>query len=325
MGASIDTSLIKVSTAPERAVSSGSSSRTQAQRDGASSAKPAGTTPDGQTDRVTLSEEALRKVGLLKAEPKTEKAGAPPEKKAADAKKSSDSASSKEAAELANMKRRDLEVRTHEQAHISAGGSLVRGGASFGYATGPDGRLYAVSGEVSIDSSPVQDDPQATIRKMSQVTRAALAPAQPSGQDRAVASAAAKEQMTAQQQSAQQQVEKMQGGGKSGESAPGGAAEAKKAEKSASGGAPEAKKAEKSASGGAPEAKKAEKSASGGALEAKRTGKSTQIGAPDVNKAAAETQAAANRDASNIFALGANQPKTSKQATVQPKHVNLWA
>ena len=46
------------------------------------------------------------------------------------------------------------------------------------------------SGEVSIDKSPVRGDPQATIEKMQQVRRAALAPAQPSGQDRQVAAEA---------------------------------------------------------------------------------------------------------------------------------------
>jgi hypothetical protein len=60
--------------------------------------------------------------------------------------------------------------------------------------------LYAVSGEVSIDSSPVKGDPKATVRKMEQVVRAALAPAQPSGQDRAVAAAALNAEVEAQRQ-----------------------------------------------------------------------------------------------------------------------------
>ncbi|RUM91944.1 MAG: hypothetical protein DSZ23_01165, partial [Thermodesulfatator sp.] len=90
---------------------------------------------------------------------------------------------------LSELKKRDREVHKHEQAHIAAGGHYVRGGASFQYETGPDGKKYAVAGEVSIDTSP-EKDPEATIRKMETVRRAALAPAHPSAQDRAVAAEA---------------------------------------------------------------------------------------------------------------------------------------
>ena len=89
--------------------------------------------------------------------------------------------------EVEQLKKRDGEVRNHERAHIAAGGPYVRGGASYEMKQGPDGRSYAVGGEVSIDVSPVKGDPDATIRKMQTVRRAALAPADPSPQDRAVA------------------------------------------------------------------------------------------------------------------------------------------
>ena len=89
---------------------------------------------------------------------------------------------------VAELKRRDTEVRRHEQAHSAAAGSYA-GPASFEYERGPDGRLYAVSGEVSIDTRPL-NDPEATIRKMEIVIRAALAPANPSAQDHAVAAQA---------------------------------------------------------------------------------------------------------------------------------------
>ena len=88
------------------------------------------------------------------------------------------------------LKARDAEVKAHEQAHIAAGGSYVRGGASYDYQTGPDGKKYAVGGEVSIDTSPVEGDPQATIYKAQVILKAALAPAEPSGQDKSVASQA---------------------------------------------------------------------------------------------------------------------------------------
>ncbi|WP_305907791.1 putative metalloprotease CJM1_0395 family protein [Methylomarinum sp. Ch1-1] len=88
------------------------------------------------------------------------------------------------------LKARDQEVRTHEQAHISAASGIAVGGASFTFATGPDGRRYAIGGEVNIDISEVPGDPEATLRKAELIKRAALAPAQPSSQDRRVASSA---------------------------------------------------------------------------------------------------------------------------------------
>jgi hypothetical protein len=91
---------------------------------------------------------------------------------------------------LRELKRRDQQVRAHEQAHIASGGRYIRSGAQFTYQTGPDGRRYAVGGEVSIDTSPVPGDPEATIRKEEAVARAALAPADPSPQDRTVAATA---------------------------------------------------------------------------------------------------------------------------------------
>ena len=57
---------------------------------------------------------------------------------------------------------------------------------------GPDGKRYAVEGSVPIDVSPVAGDPAATLRKMEVVSRAANAPASPSGADRAVAAQAAR-------------------------------------------------------------------------------------------------------------------------------------
>ena len=98
---------------------------------------------------------------------------------------------SSEYKELQELKQRDREVRQHEQAHIAAGGTHVRGGASFSYQRGPDGRQYAVGGEVQIDTSETPDDPAATIRKMQVVRSAAMAPSEPSAQDRAVAAEAA--------------------------------------------------------------------------------------------------------------------------------------
>lgn len=88
------------------------------------------------------------------------------------------------------LKKIDQEVRAHEQAHKNAGGQFAES-ASFGFEIGPDGRRYAVSGEVPIDIAPVDGDPAATIAKMNAVSAAALAPAKPSSQDRQVAAQAA--------------------------------------------------------------------------------------------------------------------------------------
>jgi hypothetical protein len=84
------------------------------------------------------------------------------------------------------MAARDREVLRHEQAHARVGG-FHAGSPSFSYQTGPDGRRYAIAGEVPIDTAPVRDDPQATIAKMEIVKAAALAPASPSMPDRRIA------------------------------------------------------------------------------------------------------------------------------------------
>jgi hypothetical protein len=88
---------------------------------------------------------------------------------------------------VGKLRARDTQVRAHEAAHIAAGGSLIQGGPSYSYQRGPDGKDYAVGGEVAIDTSPVARNPRATIAKAHQIVAAALAPADPSGQDEAVA------------------------------------------------------------------------------------------------------------------------------------------
>jgi hypothetical protein len=91
--------------------------------------------------------------------------------------------------EVEHLKERDREVRAHEQAHSRAGGPHA-GAPSYAYQRGPDGRMYAVSGEVQIDAAPITGNPAATISKMDLVIRAALAPQEPSVQDSRVAAEA---------------------------------------------------------------------------------------------------------------------------------------
>ncbi|MBD3393433.1 MAG: hypothetical protein GF418_14960 [Chitinivibrionales bacterium] len=109
--------------------------------------------------------------------------------------------------EVKELRQRDKEVRAHEMAHVAAGGQYVRGGASFEYQSGPDGKRYAVGGEVSIDTSPVKGDPEKTIEKMRIVRKAALAPADPSAKDRQVAAKASQEMTKAQQELRKQRQE----------------------------------------------------------------------------------------------------------------------
>ncbi|RRV27888.1 hypothetical protein EGJ86_08900 [Pseudomonas sp. o96-267] len=101
--------------------------------------------------------------------------------------------------EIADLVQRDREVRTHEQAHAAVGGQYA-GAPTYSFKRGPDGQRYAVSGEVSIDTAPIPNDPEATLRKMEIVLRAALAPIEPSPQDLRVAA-------LAQAQAAQARVE----------------------------------------------------------------------------------------------------------------------
>ncbi|BBB25337.1 putative metalloprotease CJM1_0395 family protein [Amphritea japonica] len=107
---------------------------------------------------------------------------------------------------------RDQEVRQHELSHAAAGGQYA-GAPSFEYERGPDGRLYAVGGEVSIDTSPIPNDPEATLEKAEVILRAALAVADPSPQDRAIAARAAAMASEARAELAQQNQESQENAG----------------------------------------------------------------------------------------------------------------
>lgn len=91
--------------------------------------------------------------------------------------------------QIAELVSRDREVRAHEQAPAAVGGRYA-GAPSYTYRRGPDGLRYAAGGEVGIDVGAVPNDPEATLRKMEVVLRAALAPAEPSVADLRVAAQA---------------------------------------------------------------------------------------------------------------------------------------
>ena len=124
--------------------------------------------------------------------------------------------SEEEKREVERLAKRDRQVRAHEQAHLNAAGPYARSGPHYEYETGPDKRQYAVGGEVDIDTSPVSGDPEATIRKAQTVRRAALAPAEPSPQDRRVAAEASRMEARARQELARERTEERRRGDESG-------------------------------------------------------------------------------------------------------------
>jgi hypothetical protein len=93
--------------------------------------------------------------------------------------------------QVAELQQIDRNVRAHEAAHVAAGRGVVTSGANYAYTYGPDGRQYAIGGEVGIDTAPEQK-PEDNIEKGSAIQAAALAPRDPSAQDYRVASIGAR-------------------------------------------------------------------------------------------------------------------------------------
>lgn len=104
---------------------------------------------------------------------------------------------SRDAQLIMELSSADRQVRSHEAAHSAAGGQYT-GSPSYTYRQGPDGKRYAVAGEVPIDVSPVTGDPEATLKKAQVIRAAALAPVDPSAQDLKVAAAAMQMALSAQ-------------------------------------------------------------------------------------------------------------------------------
>lgn len=139
-------------------------------------------------DRVSISSEASR-----------------PEGEGPRSSLKADGLDQSEQREVQRLQQSDSEVRAHEAAHQAAAGALG-GGASFTYQSGPDGKQYAVGGEVPIRVTPGRT-PEETIENARQVRAAALAPANPSAQDLAVATSAAQMEAAARAQQARQAAE----------------------------------------------------------------------------------------------------------------------
>ncbi|MFT5083531.1 MAG: hypothetical protein ACI9Y1_001576 [Lentisphaeria bacterium] len=107
---------------------------------------------------------------------------------------------------IQQLSARDTEVRAHEQAHAAIGGQYA-GAPSFTFQRGPDGVNYAVGGEVSISVGRAST-PQETIQKAQVIKRAALAPADPSPQDRRVAAEASQLEINARKELAAENTHK---------------------------------------------------------------------------------------------------------------------
>jgi len=107
-----------------------------------------------------------------------------------------------------DLQSRDTEVRAHESAHQSGGAAT--GSASFTYQQGPDGKMYAIGGEVSV-SMRSGSTPEETIANAQAVIASAMAPSDPSAQDFAVASSARVMMIKAQQQKTKEMQEEMLG------------------------------------------------------------------------------------------------------------------
>jgi hypothetical protein len=126
-----------------------------------------GSRSNADGDRLTLSREAARREPAAGGEELSED----------------------ERRQVEKLERRDTRVKAHEQAHVAAAGDLYRGGPTYEYQTGPDGKRYAVGGSVRIDTSEGRSSEE-TVRKAQRIRRAALAPQDPSSTDRAVAAKA---------------------------------------------------------------------------------------------------------------------------------------
>ncbi len=79
----------------------------------------------------------------------------------------------------------EYSVRSHEMAHQASGGAMV-GVASYHYTKGPDHKMYITGGEVKM-KLPAAGSPETMLRAFEQLRRAAGAPGDPSGQDKAMA------------------------------------------------------------------------------------------------------------------------------------------
>ncbi len=85
---------------------------------------------------------------------------------------------------LEKFKKADAQIRSHEQVHATIGQTTAP--ISYNYQKGPDGKMYAVGGNVRFDTS-IPDDPKAAAFKLDQLSRAATGVSDPSEADTMIA------------------------------------------------------------------------------------------------------------------------------------------
>lgn len=163
------------------------------------------------TDRMTISPQASSLAALDKSNESNKSTEAKPVNPQ-EIKPNGEPLTDEEERKVEKLRQRDRKVRAHEQAHLSAAGGLAVGGANYEYETGPDGKQYAVGGEVKL-RIPDGATPEEDLRIALQVERAALAPADPSPQDRATAAKARHKAGEARLEITENNTEKMQKNG----------------------------------------------------------------------------------------------------------------
>lgn len=152
------------------------------------------TPTENSKDKVTLSPQGLDQSRQASAETSEDRSSSPGDRADREEQNGSQSTTgtaltAEEEKVVQQLKNRDREVKAHEMAHLASAGQYARGGPTYSYQQGPDGRRYAIGGEVPIDLSK-EKTPEETIEKMRVIRSAATAPAEPSSTDRSVAAAA---------------------------------------------------------------------------------------------------------------------------------------
>lgn len=94
--------------------------------------------------------------------------------------------------ELRELRETDRQVRRQQRIHATMAGSTAPTGAEYEFSVGPDGRRYAVSGDVRIQLSS-GDNPEESIRLAKEAYRAATVPRTPDARDRSIAAEAARQ------------------------------------------------------------------------------------------------------------------------------------
>ncbi len=87
--------------------------------------------------------------------------------------------SQEEQKEIEKIRKNSRNVKLRELVYRAVVGNYVRNTVSFEYETGPDGIKYAVAGHTTIDTRPIINNPEATIRKAQAIKKTKI--------DRAVA------------------------------------------------------------------------------------------------------------------------------------------